>query len=299
MATAAQLAPSSWEEARAFLHAECGLPAVIKPRRGVASILVGLAQTEDEARSMLEALAVDQTQVLADAGTTGAPVVQQYLRGDEWIVDTVSRDGEHKVVALWRYRKGERNGAPFVNLMDEVVGGGDHAAAAVADYACAALEALGWRWGPAHTEVMMTDDGPRLIEVNAGRFNGVDFMLFADVCYGANAYELAALSLLEPDAFLQLPSRPSAELRCHGRLVKLVSSVAGTLVALNHAEQLTSLSSLIRFETKAEAPGDSVERTVDLNTCAGFAHLLHTDAAVLEEDYETLRRLEPTLFSVR
>eukprot|EP00966_Prymnesium_polylepis_P132177 3056348-Prymnesium_polylepis.1 len=46
----------------------------------------------------------------------GAPVVQAYLCGDEWIVDSVSRGGEHKVVGLWRYDKGLRNGAPFVYL---------------------------------------------------------------------------------------------------------------------------------------------------------------------------------------
>ena len=28
---------------------------------------------------------------------------QELLDGDEWVVDTVSRQGEHKVVALWRY----------------------------------------------------------------------------------------------------------------------------------------------------------------------------------------------------
>ena len=34
------------------------------------------------------------------------------LEGEEWVVDTVSRAGEHKCVALWRYGKGEANGAP-------------------------------------------------------------------------------------------------------------------------------------------------------------------------------------------
>ena len=134
--------------------------------------------------------------------------------------------------------------------------------------------------------------------MNAGRFNGVDFKLFADVCYGANAYDLAALAFLEPAAFLELPSRPAADLGCHGRLVKLVSSVSGSLTRLNHVEALERLASLVSFETKAAEEGDRVERTVDLHTCAGFAQLLHTDLSVLEADYETLRRLEPTLFSV-
>ncbi len=30
-------------------------------------------------------------------------LVQEYLEGQEYVVDIVSRDGEHKVVALWAY----------------------------------------------------------------------------------------------------------------------------------------------------------------------------------------------------
>ena len=52
MPTVAQAAPASWDEAVAFVRDEaCGLPVVIKPRRGVASILVGLAHTEEVRRA--------------------------------------------------------------------------------------------------------------------------------------------------------------------------------------------------------------------------------------------------------
>lgn len=38
--------------------------------------------------------------------------------------------------------------------------------------------------------------------------------------------------------------------------------------------------------------------TVDLATCAGYAYLLHGDPSVVEEDYQILRGLQPTLFAV-
>ena len=103
------------------------------------------------------------------------------------------------------------------------------------------------------------------------------------------------------------------------RLVKLVSSVEGELRALRrglpvthhppllsrtplpvrrHAEELAELPSLVRFETEATDPGDRVKRTVDLDTCAGLAVLLHADAAQVEADYARLRALQPTLFEV-
>jgi len=41
-------------------------------------------------------------------------LVQEYLQGTEYVVDTVSRNGVHKVVAVWEYDKREANGAAFV-----------------------------------------------------------------------------------------------------------------------------------------------------------------------------------------
>ncbi len=43
-----------------------------------------------------------------------ATLVQEFLDGTEYVVDTVSRDGVHKVVAVWEYDKRVVNGAPFV-----------------------------------------------------------------------------------------------------------------------------------------------------------------------------------------
>lgn len=95
-----------------------------------------------------------------------------------------------------------------------------------------------------------------------------------------------------------MPATPPPALGGAGRLVKLVSSVEGELRALRHAEELAELPSLVRFETEATDPGDRVKRTVDLDTCAGLAVLLHADAAQVEADYARLRALQPTLFEV-
>ena len=43
-----------------------------------------------------------------------AVLVQEYLEGQEYVVDMVSRDGEHKVAAIWAYDRRPANGAHFV-----------------------------------------------------------------------------------------------------------------------------------------------------------------------------------------
>lgn len=40
--------------------------------------------------------------------------VQEYLRGREYVVDHVSKDGVHKIAAVWQYDKRFVNGAAFV-----------------------------------------------------------------------------------------------------------------------------------------------------------------------------------------
>jgi uncharacterized membrane protein YgcG len=41
-------------------------------------------------------------------------LVQEFLVGQEYVVDTVSCNGVHKVMAVWRYDKRPTNGAAFV-----------------------------------------------------------------------------------------------------------------------------------------------------------------------------------------
>jgi hypothetical protein len=108
-----QAAPASWEEARSFLASQ-RYPVVLKPRRGQASVLVGLAHDEAGARRMDSILRDAGTHTSIDTSELAAGdenvLIQEYVGGDEWVVDTVSAAGEHKVLALWQYDKGTANG---------------------------------------------------------------------------------------------------------------------------------------------------------------------------------------------
>ena len=228
---------------------------------------------------------------------------QEYLDGEEWVVDTVSRAGEHKVLALWRYDKGEANGAPFVYRGIDAMAHSGERATRIAAYAAKVLDALEWRHGPVHMEVMWMGEerGPVLIEANAGRFNGEEFKLVADLCFGCNSYDayFAACLDREDDAWQAVPPVPPSELRAVGKLVKLVSSVRGTLEAVQHLETVYELPSLVRLKLEASEEGEYVELTTDLNSNAGDAILIHEDAEVVEADYHTLLQLQPTLFEVK
>eukprot|EP01031_Cornospumella_fuschlensis_P033153 gene33153-40111_t len=106
---------SSWEQARLFLN-DLWLDdpeelCIIKPARGVASdgvfLCRGLQQAEEKFRWLLNAPQYG-------GGLNQQVLVQQFIRGQEYAVDTVTRDGETKVLAVWKYHKIPTPHAPFV-----------------------------------------------------------------------------------------------------------------------------------------------------------------------------------------
>lgn len=78
----------------------------------------------------------------------------------------------------------------------------------------------------------------------------------------------------------------------------LVSSVEGALRRLHHVDEIESLPSLVCFAPEPSLEGDTIRRTVDLYTAAGYAHLVHQQAAQVEADYARLRELQSTMFEV-
>lgn len=334
LAAPMQACPRSLKETLQFLCTQ-QYPVVLKPRRGQASVLVGLAHNENDARRMDAVLRDPSCHASIDTSELGAGdtnvLVQEFLGGEEYVVDTVSADGEHRVLALWRYDKREANGAPFVYFgIDALPGAGEVQDALVA-YAREVLDAFGWRWGPCHLEVKLVPnadssaratasaDGaagseppkhtspgpvpsfaPMLIEINAGRWNGEEFKDLSSLCTGYDALEATLDAYLDPQRWSQVPRVPCSPLLAHGKNVKLVSRTRGALAAPPaeaHAESLAAMQSLLCFEPVYSVAGEPVFPTCDLASCAGYAHLVHRDAALIERDYQALHALP--LFAVR
>ena len=69
--------------------------------------------------------------------------MQEYLKGDEYVVDTVSRDGVHKVCMLWRYDKRRANQSDFIYYGERPVVSDSAEASVLIPYALSVLSALG------------------------------------------------------------------------------------------------------------------------------------------------------------
>jgi biotin carboxylase len=153
---------SSVEEARRVAD-ELGYPVVLKPRglgqsRGVVRV--------DNARRMAAAFAE-----ATSAGYPGVPtypdlLVEEYLDGPEVSVDGICLDGRYQPVFVGRKELGF---PPFFEEVGHLVAADDPLLTddALLDVLAGAHRALGVGWGLTHTEVRLTADGPRIVEVNA------------------------------------------------------------------------------------------------------------------------------------
>ena len=94
-------------------------------------------------------------------------LIQEFLSGKEYVVDSVSRDGKHKVTAIWEYDKREINGQFNVYFGMKIRAMDDDLMLSIVSYQRAVLDAVGIVNGPAHAEVMATATGPCLVEVGS------------------------------------------------------------------------------------------------------------------------------------
>jgi biotin carboxylase len=174
--------------------------------------------------------------------------IQEYITGQEYAVDTVTKDGHTKVVALWKYSKVPVNGAPFVYQCTELVSSSGKLESEVCDYCVDVLDALGLQWGPTHTEIMACADGPRLIEVNA-RFHAANTYPLVTSCIGYDALTATLDSFFDPASFDALPERPE-DLLSHGLILHLISSKAGKVSNINHEDEIVSMPSVLKMSVE-------------------------------------------------
>jgi biotin carboxylase len=117
-------------------------------------------------------------------------LVQEYLQGTEYVVDTCSYKGKHKVIAMWEYDRRPTNGAGFVLHGQRLMDATEPRATELTTYQFKVLDALGIKNGPGHGEVKWTDSGPCLVEVGS-RCHGAEgmWMGIADEVFGYNQVE--------------------------------------------------------------------------------------------------------------
>lgn len=284
-------------------HIMGSILCIVKPVRGVASEQVFLCRNLSNVEHAFEQIH-GNTVFGSPRHTHDTVLVQEFAFGTEYAIDTVSKDGEHKVAALWRYDKRPANGASFVYHATELIEANEsEIGTIICDYAMKALDALGLKWGTTHTEVILTCDGPRLVEVNCRQHN-MDFTPLTMACMGYNSLDMLLNSYIGEGlvghdiTWDDYPTLPSV--RARAAMVHLVNHATGRLVsvngvALNEIQRLESVLDMEVYSSFLEI-GGIISPTVDIRSDAGWVQLVNDDAEVFQDDYQRILDLMPTLF---
>ncbi|WP_157879898.1 ATP-grasp domain-containing protein [Streptomyces natalensis] len=216
-------------------------------------------------------------------------IVQQFLKGTQYIVNTVSLHGSHLLTELYAERIDHTDNAPMLrHIISRTENTGRESE--LVEYVFSCLDALGVREGAAHTEVMLTPDGPRLVEVNS-RVMGP--CLAPDPYHAAFGYSHQHLTVerfLRPEEFerrFALPYGPS-------RTVAKVFLRPHREGVLEAVDGLRALRRMPGFHSVAGLPqaGETLrDRYLTTGAC-GIAFLVHEDAALLESVLESLHEIE-------
>ena len=87
----------TWWEVKGFTEAE-EFPIIVKPLESSGNQGVKICHTEGEAETHFHLLANSQRK---GGPQREAIILQEYLKGVEYMVDCVSRDGVHKCTMVW------------------------------------------------------------------------------------------------------------------------------------------------------------------------------------------------------
>lgn len=261
---------------------------VVKRARGAATQGVYLCHGYDE---MLSAVRKSFSQPVTDVNEPVAILMQERIIGTEYIVNTVSCAGRHRVVSVWKYDKVKMpNGANAYNYAMTVpmleVG---HSA--LVRYACQVADAVGVKYGPIHGEYMVDENGPVLIEVNCRPMGGGLQRKYVEEIFGHHETDVALDSYLDPKKFEEGLSAPY-RVRKFGAM-KIFITYSETEVDSAPILQIsTHLRSFYSAGFDFIGRGRTIPETNSLETCGGQVNLLHEDEKVIREECDLLHLLE-------
>jgi len=284
-----------WDQIQTFLmdHSPTPFKVVIKPIRSGGSdqkkSKVSLCESEEELKKCMGEIG-------------GTAVVQEYLDGKEYVIDTVSRDGNHKLSAMWCYDKRPANGAKFVNFGMQSVNPNSAEGLYLFEYIKKCLTALGIQHGPGHAKVIDTITGPVLVDCGACPHGAKGtFIPLSDLCFDRNQVAMTVDAYMENSRRFEMPEDipPASVCKLAGFKVDLVSVATGTLIEVNSdiERRCMQRKSFQSFDMMP-VPGDHIPVTIDCFTAVGSISLCDFNRAQVEADHAYIRSIEKDLFTL-
>ena len=279
---------STEEEALSFYRELGKDEIVVKPARGAGSQGVFLCEGEEE---MLRAVRRHFAQQDEMGVENHSVLLQERINGTEYVVNTVSCNGNHRVVSVGVYDKYRlNNGTNAYNYL-RFVTRLEVGHSALLRYACQVADAIGVKYGPIHGEYIVDEEGPVLVEVNCRPMGGGLVRLYSEMVSGQHETDSALDSYLDPEKFYLDSLKPYRLKRC-GIGKDLVFTKDTEIVSAPVLQICRRLRSYYSASYDLIGRTDMVRQTTDLETEAGVVYLIHDSEQQVRDDCDLLHLLE-------
>ncbi len=237
-------------------------PCISKPTDNSGSRGVMLIHSEEELR--------DAVAYSSENGRNGSVIVEEYMQGPEVSVEIITLDGEPHVL----------------NVTDKLTTGAPHFVemghnqpsrlpecdlAKIRDLACRAVKAVGIQNGPAHVEIMLTKDGPKMVELGA-RMGGD--------CITTHLVPLSTgIDMIEATIRIACGETPDITQKFQkGSAIRYFNPPAGVIQSISGAEEAGKICG-VREISFVKKIGDTVGQIGSSTDRAGFV-IAQADTAV-------------------
>jgi len=221
----------SCEEASKAVE-ELSLPVVIKPTDSAGSRGVTKVDTEPQVEDAFEKAKRFSEQ--------GKVLIESFMEGVEVSAEAFVYRGKIKILAL-----SDKIRTPPPYLLDTTVVFPSNYPKDTKDRICEvarkAVKAVGINNGPVHIEIMMTPEGPKMVELAA---RGPGFKVFTDMI----PY-VTDVDVVEGVIRLALGEEPDLEIRARrGSVLKFIDARPGRIKDIKGKEQVRNISGVYDFE---------------------------------------------------
>lgn len=294
------------QQIQAWINQHDLFPVVLKPLNSASSDNIHICTQASEVALAFESIKASHTIFLEQNEEV---LVQQYLDNSDYLteltsekghdvdieycVNTVSVDGQHfvsEIIRVYRTRIGSAPVHDYNQLMCPV--DNHDVYSRLSEYVFSVLDALGIRQGVGHSELMIVNDQPVLLETAARMPGGIDLSAYTRAL-GHNQLNLWVESLVNPQGFLEYRAKPRKKLFFHSSCVFLIARASGKIRQLPDITMWKHIPGLHSIKIQHEGV---LSETNSLMNSPGHVFILDNDRSAIQDSIQLLRETEQAIY---
>lgn len=181
---------------------EIKYPCIVKPTDGFASIGVKFITNEADLLNSINSSA-DESKYNSNKSLGSEFLIEEYIAGYEVSVETVAYEGKTEIVGITgkHFNKKININELGFEIPCQLSDGDEEQ---IVKYVIDMHEALGINHGLTHTELVMSEEGPRVVEINP-RLGGAHLAELYEHGTGVNLYDVAVFNSLNIHGKFKFP----------------------------------------------------------------------------------------------